>query len=85
MEIKELDEVAKILRLEVVRMVHEGGDGHPGPALSIADIVTTLYYDIMDIDPSKPQWEDRDRFILSKGHACPIYYAALVGERLLRR
>ncbi len=77
MEIKELDEVAKILRLEVVRMVHEGGDGHPGPALSIADIVTTLYYDIMDIDPSKPQWEDRDRFILSKGHACPIYYAAL--------
>ena len=58
-------------------MVYKGKDGHPGPALSIADIVTTLYFDEMRVDPKNPEWEDRDRFILSKGHACPIWYAAL--------
>ena len=77
MEIQDLYKVSNRLRLEAVRMVHEGGDGHPGPALSIADIVTTLYFDEMNVDPANPVWEDRDRFILSKGHACPIYYAAL--------
>ena len=73
----ELKSVADHLRFETVKMVYEGGDGHPGPALSIADIIATLYFDEMRIDPSNPNWEDRDRFILSKGHACPIYYAAL--------
>jgi len=77
MNSNDLYNLAQSLRLEAVRMVHEGGDGHPGPALSIADIVTTLYFDEMKLDPSNPHWEDRDRFILSKGHACPIYYAAL--------
>ncbi len=77
METKELQKIANRLRYEAVRMVWEGKDGHPGPALSIADIVTTLYYDEMNIDPSNPEWEDRDRFILSKGHACPIAYATL--------
>lgn len=74
---KELKQLADHLRLEAVRMVYEGKDGHPGPALSIADIVTTLYFDIMNVRPEQPDWEDRDRFVLSKGHACPIYYAAL--------
>ena len=69
--------LANKLRLEAVRMVYEGKDGHPGPALSIADIVATLYFDAMNVDPKNPEWEDRDRFILSKGHACPIWYAAL--------
>ncbi|WP_319563161.1 transketolase [Marispirochaeta sp.] len=73
----ELKKIAKQLRLEAVRMIFEGGDGHPGPALSIADIVTTLYFDEMQLDPGNPEWKDRDRLILSKGHACPIYYAAL--------
>lgn len=77
METTELKKMAQKLRLEAVRMVYEGKDGHPGPALSIADIVTTLYFDIMKVDPANPQDPDRDRFILSKGHACPIYYAAL--------
>ena len=79
MELKteDLQKEAKILRREVIRMVYEGKDGHPGPALSIADIVTALYFDIMNIDPKNPEWEDRDRFILSKGHACPVLYAAL--------
>jgi len=77
MTIKELERISKKLRFEAVRMVYEGKDGHPGPALSIADIVTTLYFDEMRIDPRNPNWEDRDRFILSTGHACPILYAAL--------
>ncbi|MDD3172490.1 MAG: transketolase [Herbinix sp.] len=74
---EELKEIAGHLRFEAVRMIYQGKDGHPGPALGIADIVTTLYFDEMNIDPENPKWEDRDRFILSKGHACPIYYAAL--------
>lgn len=77
MTITELQTKANELRLEAVRMVHQGGDGHPGPALSIADIITALYFEIMNIDPSRPDWEDRDRLILSKGHSCPILYAAL--------
>ena len=74
---KELAAMARKLRLEAVKMIYHGKDGHPGPALSIADLVTVLYFDVMRIDPSNPDWEDRDRFIVSKGHACPIVYAAL--------
>ncbi len=77
MDTTALRQLAKKLRLDAVGMIFEGGDGHPGPALSIADIVTTLFFDEMRIDPLNPSWEKRDRFILSKGHACPIYYAAL--------
>ena len=77
MNTEELKKMAEKLRLAAVEMVYKGGDGHPGPALSIADITTVLYFDEMNIRPEEPNWEDRDRFILSKGHACPIYYAAL--------
>lgn len=80
MKREDIEQKASQLRLDAIRMVYEGGDGHPGPALSIADIVTTLYYDTMRVDPKNPGWEDRDRFILSKGHACPIYYAALADK-----
>ena len=73
----ELKQVADHLRMTAVDMVYKGKDGHPGPALSIADIMAVLFFDEMRIDPANPDWEDRDRFILSKGHACPIYYAAL--------
>ncbi len=68
---------AKILRRDVVKMVYLAGDGHPGPALSIADIVTALYFKVMKIDPQNPNWSQRDRFILSKGHACTAIYSAL--------
>lgn len=77
MDTKELQKTANKLRLEAVRMVYEAKDGHPGPALSSADIVTALYFNIMNVNPQNPNWPDRDRFILSKGHACPIWYAAL--------
>lgn len=77
MNMLELQKKANQLRRETLRMIYEGKDGHPGPALSIADIVTALYFDAMHIRPQEPDWEGRDRFILSKGHACPIVYAAL--------
>ncbi len=77
MKTEELKQIANKLRLEAIRMIYEGKDGHPGPALSIADIVASLYSEQMRIDPKNPSWEDRDRLILSKGHACPIVYAAL--------
>ena len=77
MNATELKQKANELRMTAVDMVYKGKDGHPGPALSIADIVTVLYYSEMNIKPEDPNWEDRDRFILSKGHSCPIYYAAL--------
>jgi transketolase len=74
---EELQLIAKKLRMEAVRMIYEGKDGHPGPALSIADIITVLYFSQMSLDVNNPDWADRDRFVLSKGHACPILYAAL--------
>ncbi len=77
MENADLASVAKKIRFEAVRMIYEAKDGHPGPALSIADIVATLYFAEMRIDPKNPDREDRDRLVLSKGHACPIVYAAL--------
>ena len=75
--VAQLQAMANQLRLDVVRMVHDAKDGHPGPALSAIDMITTLYFREMNIDSANPQWADRDRFILSKGHACPALYAAL--------
>jgi transketolase len=68
---------ARQIRRDVVTMVHLAGDGHPGPALSIADLVAALYFKILRVNPADPLWPARDRFILSKGHACPTLYAAL--------
>ena len=59
-----------------VTMIYEAQSGHPGGSLSAADMVAALYFSEMRIDP-KPGWEDRDRFVLSKGHVCPILYSAL--------
>ncbi|MCC8189755.1 MAG: transketolase [Planctomycetes bacterium] len=73
----ELRRRADRLRLDVVEMVHAAGDGHPGPCMSIADIVALLYFDVMRVDPQRPDWPERDRLVLSKGHACPVVYAAL--------
>lgn len=75
--VEELKEIANDLRKKVVTMLYEAGSGHPGGSLSAADYVTACYFSEMNVDPKKPKWEDRDRFVLSKGHACPIQYAAL--------
>ena len=73
----ELKEMAKKLRRHVISMIATAGSGHPGGSLSAADIITALYFKILSYNPENPQWADRDRFVLSKGHAAPILYAAL--------
>jgi len=73
----ELKEMAKKLRRHVITMIAQAGSGHPGGSLSAADIITALYFRVLRHDPKNPQWPERDRFILSKGHAAPILYAAL--------
>jgi transketolase len=77
MSVEELKRMAVTIRCDIVEMVHTAGSGHPGGSLSATDIVTALYFRVMRIDPESPDWSDRDRFILSKGHACPVWYAAL--------
>jgi len=74
---KELAKSANELRNHIVDMIYTANSGHPGSSLSNADLVTVLYYDEMNIDPSNPKWKERDRFLLSKGHACPTLYAIL--------
>ena len=75
--VEELKEIAKDLRKKVVTMIYEAQSGHPGGSLSAAEFVTACYFREMNVDPKNPKWEDRDRFVLSKGHVCPIQYAAL--------
>ena len=75
--VEELKERAKELRKTALTMIYEAQSGHPGGALSAADLVAALYYRELNINPKEPRWPERDRFILSKGHACPIQYAAL--------
>lgn len=72
-----LSKTANTIRQDIVKMVAEASSGHPGGSLSAADIVTVLYFNEMKIDPQNPNDPDRDRFILSKGHASPVLYAAL--------
>ncbi|MBN2610024.1 MAG: transketolase [Bacteroidales bacterium] len=75
--INRLITIATQLRRDIINTVYFAGDGHPGPCMSIADILAVLYFDILRLDPGNPEWKERDRFILSKGHACPALYAAL--------
>lgn len=73
-----LVERARRIRGHIVRMLAASGSGHPGGSLSAADILAVLYFRAMRIDPANPRWPERDRFVLSKGHAAPVLYAALV-------
>jgi transketolase len=73
-----LQEKAREIRKGIIEIAYKAqGPSHQGPSLSCTDILAALYFKIMKIDPANPQWEERDRFILSKGHACPAYYATL--------
>jgi len=76
-KISELRQIAAEIRRLVLQMIFRAGSGHPGGSLSAADIVTALYFSVLHVDPELPDWHDRDRFVLSKGHACPTLYAAL--------
>ena len=73
----EIQAIADGLRRRTLDMIWHAQAGHPGGSFSLAEILACLYFRILRIDPSRPDWPDRDRFILSKGHAAPIYYVAL--------
>lgn len=76
-DIEFLKDKARQLRIEIVKMLTKAGSGHTGGSLSAADIVTALYFYKMKHDPQNPRWKERDRFVLSKGHAAPVLYAVL--------
>ncbi len=76
-EIKQLEEKAKKVRRLIIKMLAEAGSGHPGGSLSSTDIVTCLYFSVMRHNPKEPKWPQRDRFHMSKGHCCPLWYAVL--------
>ena len=82
-QLTELAGRAKSIRGNIVRMVTEAKSGHPGGSLSAADILTVLYFAEMKVDPAKPKDADRDRFVLSKGHAAPVLYATLAEKGYL--
>ncbi len=80
MTVAQLERQAVQIRLDILDMIYVAQAGHPGGSLSAADILTALYFRIMRVDPQHPQWPDRDRFILSKGHACPVWYSILANR-----
>src|SRR5262245_52268551 len=75
--IKELQAIAKRIRRDIIEMTGAAKSGHPGGSLSATEIAVELFFDSMHIDPANPKMPDRDRFILSKGHACPVLYSAM--------
>ena len=77
MDIKSLEKTAAEVRIGIIKALSNAGSGHPGGSLSIADLITVLYFDEMNVDPSNPKMKGRDKCILSKGHANPAQYSAL--------
>lgn len=77
LNIQSLEERAKIIRRYIIKMLAKAGSGHPGGSLSAVDLLVVLFYNKMRHNPQQPKWQDRDRFILSKGHGCPALYAIL--------
>lgn len=79
-QIEKLQNIAKKIRRGIIEQVYKAGSGHPGGSLSIADILTVLYFYELNVDPKNPKWEDRDRLILSKGHCAPALYSCLANR-----
>ncbi|MCR2045581.1 transketolase, partial [Anaerosalibacter massiliensis] len=74
---KKYSDIANTLRIDIIKMLEKSKTGHPGGSLSACEILTALYFKEMNIDPKNPKKDDRDRFVLSKGHGAPVLYAAL--------
>ncbi len=77
MQIAELCKLAKQIRKDVIKSLAEAGSGHLGGSLGLADVFTALYFHVLNHDPKNPEWEERDRLILSIGHVAPVFYATL--------
>src|SRR6266851_552575 len=76
-DLTELQAICLKIRRHIVEMITEAKSGHPGGSLSAVEIVTTLYWDVMRHDPARPDWPERDKILLGKGHACPVLYSAM--------
>ena len=72
-----LEKMANTIREDIIKMLVDAGSGHSAGPLGMADVFTALYFDVLNVDPKKPEWENRDRFVLSCGHICPVLYASL--------
>ncbi len=83
MDFSQLETIAQRIRCHIVKMVAEAGSGHPGGSLSAVEIFTMLFFQELRVDPEQPRWKDRDYFVLSKGHATPVYYATLAERGFL--
>ncbi len=77
LDLAALQSLCKLVRRHIVEMTGEAKSGHPGGSLSAVEILVTLFFGVMRHDPKNPEWPDRDRFILSKGHGCPVLYAVM--------
>lgn len=77
LSVDELIKETVTIRKDIVEMIANANSGHPGGSLSATELVTALYFNVLNHDPKNPHWEDRDRFILSKGHACPVLYSCM--------
>ncbi|MEW9121217.1 MAG: transketolase [Thermotaleaceae bacterium] len=77
MDYERLEKIAVEIRKSIIRSVYAAGSGHPGGSLSAVEILTALYFEKMKVNPQDPKWEERDRFVLSKGHGAPVLYAVL--------
>jgi transketolase len=76
-DVTALREIAKVIRRHIITMTGAAKSGHPGGSLSAVEILVTLYWDVLRHDPSNPKWAERDRFLLSKGHAAPVLYSVM--------
>ena len=79
-KLEQLKRTATMIRMGILEAVHAAASGHPGGSLSSADIMTYLYFSEMKVDVNNPKWSDRDRFVLSKGHAAPVLYSTLANK-----
>src|SRR5689334_19610833 len=76
-EVQRLQQISHKLRIDIIETIAKAGSGHPGGSLSAIDVITCLYFSRMKLDPKRPDWPERDRFVLSKGHAVPAQYVAM--------
>ncbi len=85
MRITELDEIAREIRIDIVKMLVAAGSGHSAGPLGMADVFTALYFSVLNLNPDKPAWPDRDRLVLSCGHINPVFYATLARRGFFAR
>src|SRR5687768_16987296 len=77
MRIPELDEIARQIRIDIIKALLAAGSGHSAGPLGMADVFTALYFSVLNVDPKQPDWPDRDRMVLSRGHINPVFYTTL--------